>query len=282
MKKPLLLSLAMMFIVGLLVLNAFFKPKPGEKDVKQLSEYMYNSYWWQGKYPPDFNIPLTDGTHFRLSEQIGKKVIILNFFTTWCESCKEETPELSAYYAKQSTEYLTFIGINVNEKPDLVKQYLSDLRPSFPVGIDNNSIISDQFNVKSYPTTIVIGVDGKIALYEVGSIANAEVVFDPIIAANRDNIRKHLGIDSIAYLREFAKQPKPKSIDTEFENSNVQLDGDALKFAERMHCPSCGKSLVNCTCNFCDDVKLKLKIMDFKDKTDEQILKDLFLPGEHP
>jgi thiol-disulfide isomerase/thioredoxin len=280
MKKPLLLSLSISLVICMLLINAFFKPKPEEKDVKQLSEYMYNTYWWQGKYPPNFDLLLMDGTRFRLSEQIGKKVVILNFFTTWCEPCREETPELSAYYSKQTVEYLTFIGINVNEKPDLVKQYLSDLRPSFPVGIDNNSIISDQFNVKSYPTTIVIGLDGKIALYEVGGIANAEVVFDPIIAANRDNIRKHLVIDSTAYFREFANQPKPITPDTEVEKAKIQMAGDALKFAERMHCPSCGKSLVKCTCNFCDDVKLKLKTMDFKDKKDEQILKDLFLTGE--
>jgi thiol-disulfide isomerase/thioredoxin len=282
MKKTSLISLAIVFVIGTLGLNVLFKPRPEEKNVEQLSEYMHNSYWWRGKYPPNIDIVLLDGTHFRLSEHVGKKIIILNFFTTWCGPCKEEMPELSAYYSKHSTDHLAFIGINVDEKPDLVKQFVSEVRPTFPVGIDNNGTFSDSLGIKSYPTTIVIGMDGKISLYEVGSIANAEVVFDPILKENLNKLQQHLVIDSTVYLRKLSHQPKPTAFDTDNTKTKITLSGDALKFAERMHCPSCSKSLVQCTCNFCDDVKAKLSTMDLKDKKDEQILKDLFLTGEKP
>jgi thiol:disulfide interchange protein len=84
LNKPLLyISIA---LTGILLgfLNYTFKPALDEKLLQQYAQNMTNSTEWQGRIAPDFELKTTRGEHFQLSENIGKKIIVLNFFATWC------------------------------------------------------------------------------------------------------------------------------------------------------------------------------------------------------
>jgi hypothetical protein len=154
------------------------------------------------------------------------------------------------------------------------------------VGIDTNSVVAGQYGVSSYPTTVLIGADGRIAVFQIGGIENADVVFGSIMKAQIDLIRQSRGIDRLAYETGLTNQVSPltgsKSSPRENRKPEIRLDGPAKAFAERMKCPACGGQLYTCGCGLCDGVKKRLSTMTVTNKTDDQILHELFLEAKSP
>lgn len=277
MRNKILIIIGIASLAASIAFHLAIKKKPVEREVNDISRSILNASLWQGKYPPDFELELLNKEKFILSEQIGKKVIILNFFATWCKPCNEEMPELMSYYHKHKAEGLILLGINVNEKKDLVEKFVTEKNLDFPIGIDNESHIQKEYGVENYPTTIFIGADGKIALYETGAIYNAEVTFESLYKISHDILRKNSGIDRATYLANMAKQPPLRKKDYEEDKQEkIVLEGKAAEFAARMRCPSCSKSLMDCRCDLCSAIKKKLKQMNLENKTNGDILRELF------
>jgi thiol-disulfide isomerase/thioredoxin len=226
---------------------------------------------WKGKFAPDFEIRFLDGETFRLSENIGKRVIILNFFTTWCAACKAEIPELNRFYLNHKDGGLILVGINGGEKREVVKRFVVDEGIEFPVGIDEDLRIIERYRVKAYPTTVFIGVDGRVALYEIGVISNADIVFGELYRSNIKVLKEKGGVEREVYLEGIRVQ----NLSPEERTEN--LKGRAREFATRMICPSCGKRLVECKSKISKSIKEKLMKMELEDKPDEEILKEIFL-----
>jgi thiol-disulfide isomerase/thioredoxin len=277
MRNKLLIPLIFVLLVAVVALHWAIKAKPGEKEIQSVSKFLSNAYWWQGKYPPDFELNLLNGEKFVLSEHIGKEVIVLNFFTTWCEPCKDELPELASYYVRHRGEGLILIGIDGDEKKDLVESFAANEKILYPVGIDEGGGIQEKFAVRSYPSTIFIGADGKIALYETGAIYNADVTFGDLYKTNLDILKKNQGISKEAYLEGYKNQPPPDTGVGYHPPEETVLEGRAKEFAARMRCPYTHLSTQDCHCFYCAELKRKLKAMTLEGMTDEQILKDLFL-----
>jgi peroxiredoxin len=272
--------------IGGVLFHAGFKPPPEARVVAGITSYMEESTRWQGKLPPDFSLSLRSGETFRLADHIGRKVIILNFFTTWCQPCKEEMPELNAYIRKHRGSPLMLVGINIDEKPDKVDAFCKELGVAFPVGIDTNSTIAGQYGVSSYPTTVLIGADGRVGLFQIGGIANADVVFASSMPEQFKLIRENRGIARAAYEAGLTSQVSPPGVSrphsSKTKEPKIKLDGPSKPFAERMNCPSCGSSLYTCECGICDSVKKNLSKMSVTNKTDEQILRELFMEAKCP
>jgi thiol-disulfide isomerase/thioredoxin len=277
-----LLLIVLALAIGVMVFHAFSKPSPEPAMVSNVSSYMRSSSQWLEKYPPDFRLKLSDEETFHLAEHIGRKIIILNFFATWCGPCKEEMPELQAYVDKHKEDPIILVGIDADEKADEVHALWKDLRLSFPVGIDTNKFIGEQYGVNSYPTTVFIGIDGRISLYQIGGIANADVVFDPLLMGQLELLKRNLGISRSDYEEALKAQVSPATIRRPSKmkhESDVKLEGLRRDFAEKMRCPSCRKSLYTCNCDLCDSVKERLNTLNVTNKTDEQVLTELFMEG---
>ena len=271
--------------IGVAVFHAFFKPAPEPRDVENIMSYMQESARWQGMYPPDFSLPLRNGEVFQLSDHIGREVIILNFFATWCGPCKEEMPEFQEYYRKHKGSPLVLVGIDADEKPDAVKRFWRELHLTFPVGIDTNGTIAELYGVRSYPTTVFIGADGRIALFQIGSIPNADVAFEPLMKMHTDLIKKKRGITRANYEKGLSNQVPPMaahSYSSKKDEKDIKLVGPAHAFAERMKCPSCGKSVNDCNCGLCNKVTERLSTMDVTNKTDDEVLEALLMKGKNP
>lgn len=116
---------------------------------------------WRGQIAPDFELKTNDGNTFRLSENIGKKIIVLNFFATWCGPCRAEMPELNRYFNDHKSDSFLLLGIDSEEQPDRVQDFIQELKLDFPTGIDTGPI-QRSYGVSSFPTTVLIGVDGKV------------------------------------------------------------------------------------------------------------------------
>ena len=173
--------LILIFLAALVFLHLGMKRQPEKIKMEQFSDSVRTPQKWQGKIAPDFNLTLLDGERFRLSEHIGKKIIILNFFATWCGPCKEEMPELNRFSLANAGKPILLIGIDDNEKRSVVEEFIGKYGVTFPVGIDTSNEIQRSYGVRSFPTTVLIGLDGSIQLYELGAISNADIAFGNLI-----------------------------------------------------------------------------------------------------
>lgn len=120
------------------------------------------SLQWKGDPELDFEAQLTDGRNFKLSDQAGK-VVLLNFWATWCGPCVGEMPSLEKLYSAYSTnEDVEIIAINCAESSNTVKNFISKQNYHFPVVCDPKGEISSAYGIDAIPCTIVFGRDGTI------------------------------------------------------------------------------------------------------------------------
>jgi thiol-disulfide isomerase/thioredoxin len=264
--------------VLLSILHHKLKPAPDEKQIQEYAQSMSNSTEWRGRIAPDFELKTTRGERFQVSENVGKKIIVLNFFATWCGPCREEMPELNRYFNEHKTESLLLVGIDAEEKQDRVDEFLKDLKVDFPAGIDEGSI-RKQYNVTSFPTTLLIGVDGKVQFYETGALVNAEVAFDNLLQQNHELLRAGRMISTEQYRLEAQKQPALPMRQTQAKSSaeeELKLDPRGTRIASRMDCPcGCVQKVQPCKCNTSMKIKKALASEDYKSEPDDEIMRSL-------
>jgi peroxiredoxin len=117
--------------------------------------------------PPDFSLRRSDGQVASLKVLRGK-VVILNFWTTWCRECLAEMPALDALYRRFGGRGLTVLGINAREDPHGVERYARTHRLTFPLALDRDGAVTSRYGVIGLPTTFVIGRDGGAVALVVG------------------------------------------------------------------------------------------------------------------
>lgn len=143
-----------------------------------------------GTMAPDFTARDVDGKTVRLSDYLGHKVVLLDFWSTFCEPCKAELPHLSALAAKEKARGLVVLGVSMDgpetvaEVPAFVKRY----SVSFPVLLDEDSRISSLYNPKkAAPFAVLIDKTGRIVKVREGYNPNDE----ELIAADVKNALDH-------------------------------------------------------------------------------------------
>lgn len=109
---------------------------------------------------PDFTAETVDGKTFVLSEQKGK-VVLLNFWATWCGPCVGEMPAFEKLYSEYG-EKIAILAVDCAEDKDTVKQFVSDNGYTFPIAYDTEGAISAKYPTSGIPYTLVIGKDGKV------------------------------------------------------------------------------------------------------------------------
>ncbi len=172
---------SLLLAVAVILFHQTAKKEPSGEEAN-LTASMNQPTVWKGTRAPELTAELLSKETFSLSSQVGKKVVILNFFATWCGPCKEEMPELIRFAEKHKNDPLLFIGIDASEPESTVQDFVRDQGVTYPVAIDRNGNLQKAFGVRSFPTTVVIGPDGTVQLYEIGSISNADVAFDALLA----------------------------------------------------------------------------------------------------
>ncbi|HCL82301.1 MAG TPA: hypothetical protein DHW81_08890 [Nitrospiraceae bacterium] len=111
----------------------------------------------------DFTLPDVNGKKISLSEFKGK-VVILNFWATWCGPCRAEMPSLNKLYLEFKDKGLAVIAVSVDTSEKPVKSFIKKHNLSFPVLMDKNKAVSfDEYGVLGLPTTFIIYKNGFIA-----------------------------------------------------------------------------------------------------------------------
>ena len=125
---------------------------------------------------PDFTVTTFSGETYQKSQLAGK-IILLNFWSSWCASCDEEGAVLEEVWqeVKEDGE-IVFIGVNYvdTEKDSLA--FLEKYGITFPNGPDMGSRISRMFKVEAVPETYIIGRDGRLAAIMIGAFQSAEEI----------------------------------------------------------------------------------------------------------
>ncbi len=118
---------------------------------------------------PDFTLEDMDGKRHSLSDYRGK-VIMLNFWATWCPPCRREIPSMESIYRDLGKSGFLVLAVNEFEEPDHVFAYTGQLSvfPTFPILFDRDSAVSQAYKVKGLPTTVLIDAQGRIVYRAVG------------------------------------------------------------------------------------------------------------------
>jgi thiol-disulfide isomerase/thioredoxin len=109
------------------------------------------------------------------SADLKGRVVVLNFWATWCGPCKEEMPSLQALHkgrvdGQSDATHAVVIGINVKETASTVRRFMSAQHLDLPVVLDAQGDLTRQWGVRIYPTTVLIGPDGQARWRVVGEV----------------------------------------------------------------------------------------------------------------
>lgn len=110
---------------------------------------------------PNFTLKSLRGENIKLSEHRGE-VIMLNFWATWCDKCKEGTPVLNDMYLKYRDKGFTLLSINTDKDRGKVKKWLRGMQITFPVLFDDTHAVSEKYEVEGMPSTYIIDRDGHL------------------------------------------------------------------------------------------------------------------------
>ena len=125
------------------------------------------------KAAPDFALKDMKGADLTLSDYRGK-VVLLNFWATWCAPCKIEIPWFSEFQEKYRVRGFAVIGVSMDEDGwDAVKPYVEGKKMNYRVVIGNDALSQLFGGVESLPTTLLIDRDGKIAARHTGLVSKS-------------------------------------------------------------------------------------------------------------
>ena len=120
-----------------------------------------------GSMAVPFELTTLDGKVVKSSELAGK-VVLVNFWATWCGPCKEEMPSLARLQKQLDPAQFTLLTVTTDLQRQGITHFLSQLGVSLPVLFDEDQDVSRSFMVRGLPTTIVIARDGTLVGRAVG------------------------------------------------------------------------------------------------------------------
>jgi peroxiredoxin len=115
----------------------------------------------------DFELPDLDGNTRKLSDFKGK-VVIVNFWATWCPPCRKEIPSMQRAWNILKGQDVMLLAVHVGGNEDKVWTFLTDFEVDFPVLLDASSKVSKKWPLFGLPVTFVINPKGQIALKAIG------------------------------------------------------------------------------------------------------------------
>ena len=139
-----------------------------------------------GARPPDFELPTLDGKSVRLSDHLGKDVVLIDFWATFCDPCLASMPHLDELYKKHKDKGFVVLGVSI-DGPDslgLVKTEVAKLGVSFPILLDQETRVVALYNPKtSAPYSVLIGRDGTVITKKEGYTTGGSGALDRDVEA---------------------------------------------------------------------------------------------------
>ncbi|NOX15400.1 MAG: TlpA family protein disulfide reductase [Epsilonproteobacteria bacterium] len=163
-KKIAIISVLVLSVVA--IYFATQKPEPKEAPVKKFLE---KNDPYIAFALPSLNRGVID------TKKLEGKVLFINFWATWCESCKVEMPSMQKLYDKFNKKYpnqfkMLAVSIDTQDVPLTVRMYALNLKLKFPILLDTNGTIKDKYNTTGVPETFIVDKKGKIFKTYIGAV----------------------------------------------------------------------------------------------------------------
>ncbi|MCD6288976.1 MAG: TlpA family protein disulfide reductase [Anaerolineae bacterium] len=122
---------------------------------------------------PEFTLMLFDGSEVSLADLRGRPVIV-NFWASWCDPCKDEAALLESAWRRHKDEGLMILGIDYLDQEPQARAYLEEFHITYPNGPDLGSKIARRYFIRGVPETFFIGPDGQIRYFREGPFTSME------------------------------------------------------------------------------------------------------------
>jgi peroxiredoxin len=138
--------------------------------------------WSMGSRVPTVGMQAED---FRLTDLAGKeqslsqyrgKIVLLNFWATWCKPCTTEMPAMQASYDKLRDKGFVVLAVNELEDNDKVREHIKQYGHTFPVLMDHDNKIANQFGVFGLPVSVFIDQEGRVQEYIKGGLLTEDKI----------------------------------------------------------------------------------------------------------
>jgi thiol-disulfide isomerase/thioredoxin len=231
-------------VMGLYLVNRYWIAPAVTGQVKNASEH---------PFAPVFSLSDLSGRPLSLSDYKGK-VVVLDFWATWCEPCRIEIPGFVEMQNRYGSQGLAMIGISMDDGPGPVVEFYRQFKMNYPVALGNERLGELYGGIFGLPTTFLIGRDGRIYAKHVGATDPARI---------EEEVKQLLAMSPAAEAVEFKRAGgiravervelgDPEEIDSEVPGVNLskltpEQKAAFKKILESQRCPcGCNLSLLKC------------------------------------
>ena len=124
---------------------------------------------WKGGATPPLAIPDLDGRQHRLQDYRGK-VVLVNFWATWCEPCREEMPSMNRLRAALAGKPFAVLAVNLAEPESRIRRFMEKVPMDFAVLQDRDTSVAKAWKARILPASYLIAPDGRIRYSVLGEI----------------------------------------------------------------------------------------------------------------
>lgn len=132
-----------------------------------------------GTAAEDFRLVDLEGKGHNLSQYHGK-VVLVNFWATWCKPCTTEMPAMQAMYDKLRDKGFVVLAVNELEDEAKVREHIQQHGHTFPVLMDRDNKVANQFGVFGLPVSVFIDEKGVVQEYIKGGLLTEQVILDAV------------------------------------------------------------------------------------------------------
>jgi peroxiredoxin len=119
------------------------------------------------KLAEDFSLATPEGAPFKLAAHRGK-VVMVNFWATWCPPCLEEMPAMDRLYRQHREANFVLVAVSVDADPKKVTPFVTQHKLTFPIGLDPKMDLANAYAVRALPSSFLVGRDGNLAALAIG------------------------------------------------------------------------------------------------------------------
>jgi peroxiredoxin len=125
-----------------------------------------------GEVAPYFSLRDLSGRTLTLTDYRGK-VVLLNFWATWCEPCRHEIPEF--IQLQKSRSDLQILGISLDDSTEPVQAFYKEFNMTYPVAVGDAALATKYGGILGLPITFILGCDGRVSAKHIGEVNISDV-----------------------------------------------------------------------------------------------------------
>lgn len=125
--------------------------------------------WTGAPQAPAIVLPAPDGTTLALEKWRGR-VVLVNFWASWCEPCVEEMPAMQLLRERFDRSRFEILAVNFREHPQRIESFMKRMDIDFPVVRDDDGSVARNWGVRVFPSSFIVDATGRIRLAAIGPV----------------------------------------------------------------------------------------------------------------